>query len=384
MSAAPKLQNPPVPIPTSLPIPVAEKSEASEAILHPKLDFWLIGGASIVMYFAYQLLTMDNGDTFAMAAFVYYLGFVVNWPHFAASYQMLYHDRGSRIFRKPSFLWAGVIVPLVLIGIMVAGFMRTDEIMFSVLVQVMYITVGWHYVKQIFGLMVISGVKRKFFFSKFERGAILTNFGCLWMLSFLAGQASEREADFWGVKYDIVGMPKWSLDAAYVAVGLTALVVIGTFLRRYVRDGSKPPMLALTAIVSLYVWYIPSAYHRMFFYVIPFFHSLQYLLAVAALKKGEWTEKFKNLEGPALRRAWLEKPALWFGASFVIGMAIFLWIPSFLDARMPTWNASAEGYWGPSIFMACFSLFINIHHYFIDNVIWTKDNPEISAYLLKK
>ena len=40
----------------------------------------------------------------------------------------------------------GVIVPLALVGVMVAGFFRTDEIVFSVLVQLMYITVGWHYV----------------------------------------------------------------------------------------------------------------------------------------------------------------------------------------------------------------------------------------------
>jgi len=31
----------------------------------------------------------------------------------------------------------------------------------------------------------------------------------------------------------------------------------------------------------------------------------------------------------------------------------------------------------PTLFMALFALFINIHHYFIDNAIWRKDNPEM-------
>lgn len=378
MSAAPKIQ----PIP-NLPALASAPTAAPKALLHPKLDFWMMGGASLLIFLGYQLFTGDNTSPSGVAYFMYYLSMLVNWPHFIASYQMLYQDRGRRIFRKPAFFWAGVVVPAVLVGIFALGFQRRDEIVFSVMVQVMFITVGWHYIKQIFGLMIVANARQNFFFTAFERRLILANFGTLWALSFLTGQASEREADFWGVKYDIVGMPTWSFTVAYALFGLTALAMLGTFLKRYLRDGSKPSNLALTALVSLYVWYLPFATHRLFFYTIPFFHSLQYLLCAFALKKGEWSTRFQGLAGPQRRQAWLKAPALYFGASVVLGLVFFLWLPEALDNRMPQWNREAENIWGPTVWMACFQLFLNIHHYFIDNVLWTKDNPEIRDYLLR-
>ena len=36
---------------------------------------------------------------------------------------------------------------------------------------------------------------------------------------------------------------------------------------------------------------------------------------------------------------------------------------------------------GPAVFVFIFVMWINIHHYFIDNVIWRRDNDDVRKYL---
>jgi hypothetical protein len=40
-----------------------------------------------------------------------------------------------------------------------------------------------------------------------------------------------------------------------------------------------------------------------------------------------------------------------------------------------------RGLYGASLFLFVAWVFLNIHHYFIDNVIWRRENPEAKAYL---
>ena len=51
--------------------------------------------------------------------------------------------------------------------------------------------------------------------------------------------------------------------------------------------------------------------------------------------------------------------------------------PAHFDSRLGTFDA-----WGILFFVTSAMLFINIHHYFIDNVIWRFKDPEVRAYLL--
>ena len=48
-----------------------------------------------------------------------------------------------------------------------------------------------------------------------------------------------------------------------------------------------------------------------------------------------------------------------------------------MDSRVGTNDA-----WGMSFFVTAAMLFINIHHYFIDNVLWRFKDPRVRAYLL--
>ena len=52
---------------------------------------------------------------------------------------------------------------------------------------------------------------------------------------------------------------------------------------------------------------------------------------------------------------------------------------------LPGWlNGSVDydrGIFGPTVFLFVCWIFINIHHYFLDNVMWRRENPETRRFL---
>jgi hypothetical protein len=74
---------------------------------------------------------------------------------------------------------------------------------------------------------------------------------------------------------------------------------------------------------------------------------------------------------------------LWihYATFIVLGMLLggfSLWIlPILLDTHV----AFDKSLFGEHIFTFMVYIFVNVHHYFLDNVIWRKDNPEISKHL---
>ena len=55
------------------------------------------------------------------------------------------------------------------------------------------------------------------------------------------------------------------------------------------------------------------------------------------------------------------------------GALFFYALPMQMDKNMPY----APEIFGPQLFMFCFMIFLNVHHYFIDFAIWRRDNPEM-------
>jgi len=117
--------------------------------------------------------------------------------------------------------------------------------------------------------------------------------------------------------------------------------------------------------------------------MIPFFHSLQYLLFVFAVKKNEYSDG-QDLSSACGREVFVKRFGRFFGTSFILGMICFLWLPKWLDSQMSLAMNEQASALGGSVFMASFHLFINIHHYFIDNVIWTKDSRNLRILLAKR
>jgi hypothetical protein len=64
----------------------------------------------------------------------------------------------------------------------------------------------------------------------------------------------------------------------------------------------------------------------------------------------------------------------------LLGYIGFWLMPQWLDEHV---NYS-KALFGGSLFLYVFWIFINVHHYFLDTVMWSRGNPDVSRYLFQK
>jgi hypothetical protein len=61
----------------------------------------------------------------------------------------------------------------------------------------------------------------------------------------------------------------------------------------------------------------------------------------------------------------------------VVGAGMFWVVPKWLDASVAYQNQL----FGPTLFLFLFWVVVNVHHYFLDSVMWRRDNPETKLHL---
>jgi hypothetical protein len=146
-------------------------------------------------------------------------------------------------------------------------------------------------------------------------------------------------------------------------------------IRKYIRESVFPPVSGIVGYgTALYFWLLllldvrPNHFHPIIF-LVPSMHAIQYITIVFKMKQNE--VKQNRITSTSL--------AIFMGIGLILGFLIFKAIPMTLDK---TFNAHGPMY-ESFLFVVIFAVFINIHHYFIDNVIWRKENSEVKNYLFK-
>lgn len=347
-------------------------------------EFLAVGGLTIFLFpiawalrgiFGLDTAELITGFTFFHAARV------LNDPHFAVTYLLFYRDARERafgtVFAKPQrirFLFAGVVAPFALFTWAVTALLSRDAETLGFMVQLMFLLVGWHYVKQGFGVMLVLAGRRGVRFSKRERFAILAHcyagWGYAWANPFDPGRARIEH----GVIYESLAHPLWLEPLALAATITSAAWLALVLLAKRRREGKLPLTTPLVAmLMSIWVWLIFSGSDPLVRYALPAMHSLQYLYFVKLLEGN----KAKEREGPphfdVSRRARL---GMLFGSAVLLGALILRGLPMSLDAFVSSDAGFAETALGATPFFAAIHAFINLHHYFMDAVIWRRDNPE--------
>lgn len=341
----------------------------------------LIGGASVLLYCLFLLIKLNESSTYFISQIFFYATVICNHPHFMASYQILYWDQRRDILKKKKHMWAAVMVPALLIGILLgASYYKSNQLL-GIFVQFMFFTVGWHYIKQVYGTIIVTTVRRKIFLSKKLRTLLLVNLYSIWGLSFINGNLNSGTADFYGIKYSLYNIPKIYLNISYLILTLSLLAVMFIGSKEFFNKKRFPPFSAIASFGAIYIWYLPFSYHPQFYYSVPFFHCLQYLLFVFEIKKSEPVQisidATNNTTGFFHRN---KKLIYFFSISVMTGVLFFNIIPNWLNQYFTEQKVWPTNY-SPLAFTAIIYSFINIHHYFIDNVIWKYENPSVRKYL---
>jgi hypothetical protein len=367
----------------------AKAPARSRYLFSPIFDFLCLGGGSLFVLGIIALLVPPS-STAIVAVTMMVLAHFVNNPHFAHSYQIFYGGFATKAFSwttppalRVRYILAGIIVPLALVTFFATTILRGHVVMLGFGINLMGFLVGWHYVKQGYGMIIVDAVLKKNYFSDQEKQVLSLNAYAVWIMSWLYVNHTIHQQNFFGLKGFVFDVPTAMLMMVAVIAALTGLVTFLVILRKG-RDRRHVFPWAGTAayIAALYVWLLAGRINPMLLLVIPFFHSLQYMIVVWRFQLNrERAEQDGSPAGTkAKHRAW-DTPGLRLALFSLLGVLFgylgFWFLPQSLD-RTVDYDRSL---FGASLFMFLFWIFINVHHYFLDNVMWRRENPAIGKYL---
>ncbi|MBI4263323.1 MAG: hypothetical protein HY657_03020 [Acidobacteria bacterium] len=368
------------------------------------LDFWLLGGASIAVWL---VMIAFEGFRTSWAVDQHFrnltvttasLAVLVNYPHFLISYKLAYTRGHAFILAR---WWQLIVVPLGLAALFAAAYLfyevpvdrlslvssaartleawganaqvlsgpRLGDLLFTAAFNLMIFTIGWHYTKQVFGCMMVCAHFDGYPLTGGQRALTKWALLSIWGMNFVYNNIGGAWTSFAGFSYSSFDLPDVAAPVSELVVGAGfCLVLFKVFYANYKTTGRLPSPNLLAPFVALYVWWLPQTrQYEFYFLMTPLFHSLQYLPFAYKVEDA-------RLRGGPRRE--LRATAIIVGV-VIAGWLAFEYVPDALDSRLGTFDA-----WGMFFFFTAAMLFINIHHYFIDNVIWRFKDPQVRTYLL--
>lgn len=350
----------------------------------PVVEWLLVGGITPVCFVVSWLLRaqLDLDTAELVVGFtMFHAAFILNDPHFSVTYLLFYEDFKARAFGEAfprgtriRYVIAGVFVPIALAVWGFGAVLGASAEALGLLIELMFFLVGWHYVKQGFGVMVVLSARRGVRFGLRERWVLLAHCFSGWIYAWANPHNTSHLAQERGVIYLTVPRPQMLELIALVALVASTVGLVGMLVRKRLREGPLPIHTPLVALLcSVWLWLIFSAIDPLVRYMAPALHSIQYLYFVWLLKRNE--ARSRTVE-PYFEPPPRERLAVLAFFALALGWLLFHGAPDALDALF----ADAPGIGlgtslGVTPYFAALYALVNIHHYFMDFVIWRRDNP---------
>lgn len=349
---------------------------------HPWVDFICLGGGSLIVICLLVMLPPEEYRAYTIAT-VMLLSHFINAPHFMHSYQIFYNGFPEKAAPgaalRNRYLFAGIGVPALMVMFFAWCVATGDPISMGLAVNLMLFTVGWHYAKQGYGILMVESVLKRAFFTDREKTWLRGNALVIWAVSWVVANQKLAEQDFYGLTYITFGVPDWLFWAVMIVAGSTTLITAQIIARKALKGPVAWNGLA-AYMTSAYVWLVLSQYNILLTLVVPCFHSLQYLAVVWRYKLNreqavdDAPEKLLGLLNISRAHVALIR-FVWIAT---VAGAVFFWV---IPLRLDVAISYQEQVFGTSMFLFMFVVFINVHHYFLDNVMWRRENPDIKQYL---
>ncbi len=265
------------------------------------VEFLVVGGATLFLYPLLWLLRaavgLDSAEL-AVGFLMFHGAHLLNDPHFSVTYLLFYKDARRRAFGPAFGAWqrvryvvAGVLVPLALAAWLLAALSAGSAHgaqRLGLAIELMFLLVGWHYVKQGFGVLSVLSARRGVSYSALERRALLAHCFAGWAYAWASPASPTSEAEEKGVIYFSWARPPWLEQVCASLFVLSTLVLAAVLFRKWQRERRLPPLAPLTGLlVSIWAWSVYSSADPLLLYVIPALHSLQYLYFVWLLSKNQ-------------------------------------------------------------------------------------------------
>ena len=326
-------------------------------------DWASVGGAALFVLIPLLLFpSVESLLTGATLASVLHIA--LNFPHFIASYRIIYASK-ERIWR---YKYATIVVPLFLILASLFALSQSVDngLYVHLLVVASGLYIGIHYTGQTWGMMAVHAYLAKRPFSKSER--ILIRAGlyglAFFHASFFARFSAQLSSSFLAAA-DLF----FTIGQLFASIGfLTSTIGILLYTK---RNQAMPPTAVFIAWASIYVWYAVFSSLDSGVFWVQVAHSLQYLIFPARMFVNE------RSRANSVQRPWLEL-IYWYLPLLLGGYFAFRILPDLLIvATNPLVSDSAFRAELQRLVPIVVSAFLNIHHYFTDGCIWKMRDPTV-------
>lgn len=295
---------------------------------------------------------------------------LLNWPHFLATYVMLYRSKESVMQYPVATIWMPLLLALYCVGATVAGAWTAAPARLAGFAAGSYL--AWHYTGQQWGMIAtytyLAGKVMP------DKARVYLRRSLRFMVAFHVGWFVYYLEPFGITEY--VGQAR--MHAAYLAfsaaMGVAAAVLgfIGT--KAYIKENGTMPGRVAVAWGAIWTWYIFMFIHPIGIFWVQLSHSLQYLIFPARIELNRAAARGSKWPAWAITAVW---------AVAVVGTGLFVFRGGpFIVGLLNSGAASTAASTGrtiidPGIAFLSLGAFINIHHFFADSVIWRISNPHV-------
>lgn len=340
-------------------------------IISPRIDFWMTGGASIVVMGALLAYVALHGassvsDKAALLSNIIIFQAMINWPHFIGAYGLLYRP-SANIQKYPL---AAIYVPLALVLVVVLSVVTGNNTTWSnvsVNQDIAYLFwlaaafyLAWHYTGQAWGMIATFSRLSNLLLSAGERFVI--RIGLRLLLIWHVVWGAQDLPVHW-----LVGMhPYLPQLMQLMNVSCSAAFVAGivVWIRARKRTGALPDARILASWGAIYSWYLVLFFMPEAYPLVQLSHALQYLAFPLRVE-------LNRKAGTDVRD--VAKSAVWSAVYYVVlilaGLVVF-YLPEAVS------NVSQQYTFALMIASA-----VSIHHYFVDGCIWKIGNTDVRRVL---
>ena len=186
-------------VPHFAPAAKARSGPRQGYLFSPWFDFLTLGGGSIIVCGLIAALLPNGIPTLQQALLVTILLATINQPHFAHSYQMFYRNFREKAFGasyaralRLRYVIAGLVVPAALIAFLAGTALTGSVRILAYGANLMFFLVGWHYVKQGYGILIVDSVQKRLMFSDRAKAAFRLNGYACWMVAWVGARRLAR------------------------------------------------------------------------------------------------------------------------------------------------------------------------------------------------
>jgi hypothetical protein len=359
----------------STPDRIGQKSPARPPLyfVSGMVDSLFIGGLSLMTFAAMQLLATSANDP-SYYAVALALAWVCNWPHFAASTYRLY-ESNDHIRQYPM---TALVIPWFILAGIVASFWSPERIA-PYWVKLFLVWSPYHFSGQTFGVAMIYARRAGYMLGRWQRLSLTSFIYATFISRTIRLEIGDQTQEYYSMDIPSLGLPEWRfpgreqfllVDVANAAMWLAAIVFIGFVMVRWLRRGERPPTILFVPLVAQYCWFIGSLSRPGYFEFVPFFHSLQYLFIAWAVRLKGTLDRGAAAPG---RRFVISESLFWGLTIFLGGLVLFLLSPYI-----------GQSLGGLSVVVAggIVTSGIQIHHFFVDGVIWKLRTKSVGSPLM--